>query len=185
MRKLIAGIALTTAVTAVTTTAATAAPATETTRQQRLHAWTLLNEHGPGPNPGERLTARVNARTTTGDQARGHATVRHVFPGGYIVQVDMSIDCLITDGAAVTVTGPVDSIHYTVPAGVNPPPTPPSTWHPETGLTFYPSDENGQRRVGWAGANALEPNAPARATKCTPTKPNTWVVQGGYTLRQS
>ncbi|MEU1630294.1 hypothetical protein ABZ746_34360 [Streptomyces sp. NPDC020096] len=57
MRKLIAGIALTTAVTAVTTTAASAAPAAETTRHQSLHAWTLLNEHGPGPNPGEQLTA--------------------------------------------------------------------------------------------------------------------------------
>ncbi|MFJ8311035.1 MULTISPECIES: hypothetical protein [unclassified Streptomyces] len=183
MRKLIAGIALTTAVTALTTTTASAAPAAEITRHQSLHAWTLLNEHGPGPNPGERLTARVDARTTNGRQARGHATVQHVFPGGHIVRVDMSVDCLTTDGGgAVTVTGPLGSIHYTVPAGENPPPTPPSTWHPETGLTFYPSDEQGERRVGWAGANAQDFSAPAKATKCAPTKPDTWVIEGSFAL---
>ncbi|WP_369776450.1 hypothetical protein [Streptomyces sp. R33] len=139
--------------TAAITTAAPAAPAVETTRHQSLHAWTLLNEHGPGPNPGERLTARVVARTTTGDQARGHATIQHVFLGGRIVKVEMSIDCLTTDGAAVTVTGPIDALQFTVPAGETPPPAAPSTWHPETGLTFYPADEHGERQVGWAGAD--------------------------------
>ncbi|WP_441247980.1 hypothetical protein [Kitasatospora sp. McL0602] len=183
MRKLIAAIALTTAVTAATTTAASAAPAAETTRHQNLHAWTLLNENGPGPNPGERLTALVDARNTDG-RARGHATVQHVFPGNHIVRVEFSIDCLTADGGAVTVTGPIDSIHFTVPAGETPPPAAPSTWHPETGLTFYPADGNGGRRVGLAGANALDYSAPAKATKCRPTEPDTWVIQGGFSLRR-
>ncbi|MFI6447981.1 hypothetical protein [Kitasatospora sp. NPDC050543] len=185
MRKLIAGIALTTAVTAVTTTAASAAPAAETTRHQSLHAWTLLNDRGPGPTPpGERLTARVDARTTAGREARGHATIQHVFPGGSTVRVEMSIDCLTTNGAAVTVTGPIDSLHFTVPAGQTQPDPAPSTWHPETALTFYPADEHGEHQVGWAGANALDYSAPAKATKCTPTEPNTWIIQGGFTLRR-
>ncbi|GAA1143231.1 hypothetical protein F4556_005846 [Kitasatospora gansuensis] len=184
MRKLIAAVALTTAVTAVGTTAASAAPAADSTRHQSLHAWTLLNEHGPGPNPGERLTVRVEAHANAGHQARGRAVVEHVFPGGYAVRGEMSIDCLSTDGAAVTVTGPLESLHFTVPAGENPPPAPPSTWHPEAGLTFYPADEHGERRVGWSGANALDYSAPAQATKCMPTAPSTWVIQGGFTLRR-
>ncbi|MBV6697016.1 hypothetical protein [Kitasatospora aureofaciens] len=163
--------------------AATAVPAqaAEATRphHQSLHAWALLNEHGPGPNPGERLTARVDARTTSGHEARGHATVQHVFPGNHIVRVEIDIDCLTTDGDAVTVTGPVESIHFTVPEGETPPPPAPSTWHPETGLTFYPADESGEQRVGWAGANARDYSAPAQATKCGPTAPSDWVIQGG------
>jgi hypothetical protein len=184
MRKLIAAITLTTALTALTITAASAAPATETSSHRSLQAWTLLNEHGPGPNPGERLTARVDAHAANG-HTRGHATIQHVFGGNRIVRVEMTIDCLTTtDGGAVTVTGPIESVHYTVPAGEHPPPAPPSTWHPETGLTFYPSDEHGERQVGWAGANALDFSAPSKATKCMPTEPNTWVIQGGYTLRR-
>ncbi|MGW7458440.1 hypothetical protein [Streptomyces sp. NPDC054797] len=106
-----------------------------------------------------------------------------MFPEGHIVRVEMSIDCLTTDGAAVTVTGPIDSLQFTVPAGETPPPAAPSTWHPETGLTFYPADEHGERQVGWAGANAQDYSAPAKATKCMPTEPHTWVIQGGFILR--
>src|SRR5262249_51287924 len=52
MRKLIAGIALPTALTAVTTTAAVAAPAAGTgSRARSLHGWVLLNDRGPGPTP--------------------------------------------------------------------------------------------------------------------------------------
>ncbi|MQS13436.1 hypothetical protein F7Q99_14460 [Streptomyces kaniharaensis] len=187
MRKFAAGIALTTAVTALTGTAASAAPAhaTEHARHQRLHAWTLLNDRGTGPTPHERLTTMVDARTTDGHEARGHATVRHAFPDGGVVRVEISIDCLTTgaDGA-VTVTGPIESIHFTVPPGGTQPAPAPSTWHPETSLTFYPADVTGERRVGWSGANALDYSAPAKATKCGPTAPNTWVIKGGYTLHR-
>ncbi|MGW2252111.1 hypothetical protein ACWCXH_18200 [Kitasatospora sp. NPDC001660] len=184
MRKLIAGLALTAAAAATTAVPAQAAEAAHP-RHQHLHAWTLLDDRGPGPTPNERLTARVDARTTTGHDARGHATVQHVFPNKAVVRAEIAVDCLTTDAdGAVTVTGPIESLHFTVPAGV-PEPTPaPSTWHPETGLTFYPADASGERRVGWTGANALDYSAPAQGAKCRATAPNTWVVEGGYTLHR-
>ncbi|MGW4894041.1 hypothetical protein ACWEQL_17485 [Kitasatospora sp. NPDC004240] len=185
MRKLVAGIALVTAVTAVTTTAAAAAPATTTARHQSLHAWALMNDRGPGPTPaGERLTARVDARSKDG-VARGHATVQHVFPGNRIVRAEIDVACLTTtaDGA-VTVTGPIESLTFTVPEGETPPAPAPSTWHPETGLTFYPADGDGVIRVGWAGADALDYTAPPRATRCGATEASLWVFAGGYSFRR-
>ncbi|MEE1786863.1 hypothetical protein PUR71_28750 [Streptomyces sp. SP17BM10] len=185
MRKLIAGLALTTAAAALA--AATTAPAQATgaprPRHQHLHAWTLLNYRGPGPLPDERFTAQAEAHTTTGDDARGHATVQHVFPDQSVVRAEVTIDCLVTgaDGA-VTVTGPIESLHFTVPAGQEEPTPAPSTWHPETSLTFYPADASGEQRVGWAGADALDYDAPAKGAKCRPTAPDSWVIRGGYTL---
>ncbi|TDU79993.1 hypothetical protein EDD91_6822 [Streptomyces sp. KS 21] len=44
-------------------------------------------------------------------------------------------------------------------------------------------DENGQCQVGWAGANALDFDAPAKAGDCMPTEAGTWVIKGGFTLR--
>ncbi|MCX4745787.1 hypothetical protein OG455_09665 [Kitasatospora sp. NBC_01287] len=189
MRKLIAAIALTTTVAAAGTTAGTAAasaaplPAPDATGRMSLRGWALLNEHGPGPNPGERLTARVDARTTDG-RTRGHATVTHVFDNEGSVRVEISVDCLTADGSATVVTGSVDSATFTVPAGRPPLPPEPSTWHPEAALTFYPADANGERRVGWSIASTADPAVPPSVTKCAPTAPDLWTVQGGFALRR-
>ncbi|MEU3844940.1 hypothetical protein AB0E88_33535 [Streptomyces sp. NPDC028635] len=178
MRKLTAAVALGTAATALLTgTATTAAAATPRVPAEHLavHSWTLLNEHGPGANPGERLTARVDARAV-GGHARGHAVVEHVFIGKGTIRVEFDVDCLTLDGGAVTVTGPVDTATATPVDGS--PTTGPAGWHPETGLTFYPADQQGERRVGWAGADLVDPTKPARATKCTPVPAGLWVTEG-------
>ncbi|WP_354644529.1 hypothetical protein [Kitasatospora camelliae] len=189
MRRLVAVIALTTALTAAVSTAASAAPVPAPGGDHRLslRGWALLNEHGPGPNPGERLTASVDARTVegrgTGGRARGHATVQHVFEEG-TVRVEIAVDCLTVDGAATTVTGTIESTTLTVPAGHTPPTPPPSSWHPEVAITLPTGDADGERRVGWSGADLLDPTAPPRATRCTPTDPNLWIIHGGFGLRR-
>ncbi|MFI6148726.1 hypothetical protein [Streptomyces sp. NPDC051109] len=181
-RKLITTVAIATAALALvagSTGASAAAPAPVPTDHLALRSWTLLNEHGPGPNPGEWLTARVDARTVDG-RTRGHAVVQHVFTGKGTVRVEFEVDCLNTDSGAVTITGPVATATAT-PADGGPATTGPAGWHPETGLTFYPADEHGERRVGWAGADLLDPSRPARATKCTPIPAGLWVI-GGRTV---
>lgn len=103
MRALIVGIALTVAVTAATTAPASVAPATESTRQQSLHAWTLLNEHGPGPHIRE--SGSPPGQTPVPSSAAGPAGVsphQHVFPGGHIVRDEIGVGCPTADGAAVT-----------------------------------------------------------------------------------
>ncbi|MER7750790.1 hypothetical protein [Kitasatospora sp. NPDC097643] len=198
MRKFTAGLAIATALTAViagTAGTASAAPARAQApapaptpaaaaahHGMSLHSWTLLNERGPGPNPASRLTARVDARTTADGRTRGHAVVEHVFFGEGTVHAEFDVDCLTTDGGAITVTGPISSV-ITTPVGGPADPSP-SGWHPETGLTFYPADASGEQRVGWAGADRLHPEAPARATKCGPTPASLWVVEGGAVLRR-
>ncbi|WP_328928895.1 hypothetical protein OG429_32915 [Streptomyces sp. NBC_00190] len=179
MRKRTTCVALVTAAVALvvgTAGGAAAAPVPVPAEQLALRSWTLLNEHGPGANPGERLTAWVDARTVDG-RTRGHAVVQHVFIGKGTVRVEFDVDCLTSDGGAVTVTGPVATATAT-PADGRPPTTGPAGWHPETGLTFYPADEHGERRVGWAGADLLDPSKPARATKCTPLPADLWVIEG-------
>ncbi|MFD7015101.1 hypothetical protein [Streptomyces sp. NPDC059161] len=170
-------VSATVALVAGTTGAAAAAPVPAPAQHLALRSWTLLNEHGPGANDGERLTARVDARTVDG-RTRGHAVVQHVFIGTGTVRVEFDVDCLAVDGGAVTVTGPVATATAT-PVGGGPATTGPTGWHPETGLTFYPADEHGERRVGWAGANLLDPSKPAGATKCTPVPAGLWVIGGG------
>ncbi|MEU9042470.1 MULTISPECIES: hypothetical protein [unclassified Kitasatospora] len=179
MRKPITAIALATAATALSAGTAIAAPASApapAADHLRLHSWTVLNEHGPGPNPGERLTAWVDARTVDG-RTRGHAVVQHEFIGTGTARVEFDIDCLTADaGGAVTVTGPVGTATVTPVNG--PATTGRAGWHPETGLTFYPADASGEHRVGWAGADFLHPDAPARATRCTPVPAGLWVIEG-------
>ncbi|MFD8599373.1 hypothetical protein ACFV1L_30660 [Kitasatospora sp. NPDC059646] len=156
---------------------AAAAPAAG--RHLGVHSWTLLNQGGPGPNPGQRLTARVEARTENG-RTGGHAVVEHVFDGEGTVRVEFDVDCLVVDGGAVTVTGPVAGAVAT-PADGSAPTTGPAGWHPETGLTFYPADAQGRLRAGWAGADLLHPENPPRATRCTPVPASAWVI-GGRTV---
>ncbi|MFF2568811.1 hypothetical protein [Streptomyces sp. NPDC058084] len=188
MRKLIAAAALVTAAVAlVSGTAAAApvpvpAPAPARAEYLSLRSWTLLNEHGPGANPGERLTARVDARTV-GGRTRGHAVVQHEFIGEGTVRVEFDVDCLTTGHGAVTVTGLVTTATAT-PVGGRPPTTGPAGWHPETGLTFYPADEHGERRVGWAGADLSDPGKPSRATMCTPVPADLWVIGGRTVVRR-
>ncbi|MFG2843800.1 hypothetical protein ACGF12_11585 [Kitasatospora sp. NPDC048296] len=183
MRRTTAAVALATAVTALAaTTAGTAAAAPVPAGHLALHSWTLLNEHGPGPNPGERLTARVDARTVDG-RARGHAVAQHVFTKDGTVRVEFDIDCLTVDvSGAVTVTGPIDRVTVT-PVGGRPTTTRPG-WRPEAGLTYYPADEHGKRRVGWAASDYRDPNAPAKVTKCTPVPADFWVIEGGTVLHR-
>lgn len=159
--------------------AAGATPVPVPAENLTLLSWTLLNEHGPGANPGERLTAWVEARNVDG-RTRGHAVVQHVFIGEGTVRVEFDVDCLNTDGGAVTVTGPVATATVT-PVGGGPATTGPAGWHPETGLTFYPADEHGERRVGWAGADLSDPSKPGRATQCAPVPAGLWVI-GGRTV---
>ncbi|GHF47132.1 hypothetical protein GCM10010218_30530 [Streptomyces mashuensis] len=202
MRKLTTAVALATAAVAlisgVSGTAAAApapspapapaqapasAPPPASAGHLTLRSWTLLNEHGPGPNPGERLTAWVDARTVDG-RTRGHAVVRHVFDGEGTVLTEFDVDCLTTDGSgAVTVTGPAGTAVAT-PADGGPPTTGPAGWRPETGLTFYPADEHGERRVGWAGVNLRDPSLPDRATKCTPVPASLWAIGGGTVVHK-
>ncbi|MET8625747.1 hypothetical protein ABZW30_18695 [Kitasatospora sp. NPDC004669] len=184
MRKPTAAVALATAVTALAAgTAGTAAAAPVPAGHLALHSWTLLNEKGPGPNPGERLTALVDARTVHG-RTRGHAVVQHVFDKDGTIRVEFDIDCLtVGKDGAITVTGPTGTATAT-PIGDGPVTTGPAGWHPETGLTFYPAGADGERRVGWAGANLIDPTKPAQATKCTAVPASEWVIEGGTVLRR-
>ncbi|MEV7597972.1 hypothetical protein AB0O91_11395 [Kitasatospora sp. NPDC089797] len=214
MRKLTTALALATAVTALaagTAGTAAAAPgpagAVPAARRLALHSWTLLNEHGPGPNPGERLTARVDARTVDGhgdgrhgdgrqedggraDQggvhagpARGHAVVQHVFDADGAVRVEFTVNCLTVDGSgAVTVTGPIESVTVTR-RGDRPVVSRPS-WGPLAGLTYYPADGSGERRVGWAASDYQHPEALARVTGCTPIPAGLWIIDGGTVLHR-
>ncbi|MER7848020.1 hypothetical protein ABTZ03_29215 [Kitasatospora sp. NPDC096077] len=199
MRKLTVALALATAAAALA--AGTAGPASAAPeaggpaaagRHLTLHSWTLLNEHGPGPNPGERLTALVDARTVGGGagsgatgpgRARGHAVAQHVFDKDGTVRVEFDIDCLTVDAdGAVTVTGPIESVTLTRVGGQ--PTVSHPDWHPQAGLTFYPADGNGERRVGWAASDTEHPDAPARVTSCTPVPADLWVIDGGTVLRR-
>ncbi|MFF9814933.1 hypothetical protein [Streptomyces sp. NPDC014006] len=184
MRKLTVAVALVTAAVALLSgTAGTAAAARPPVPAEHLavRSWTLLNEHGSGANPGERLTAWVDARTV-GERTGGRAVVEHVFFGQGTVRVEFDVDCLTLDGGAVTVTGPVTTATAT-PAG-RPATTGPADWHPETGLTFYPSDAHGEHRAGWAGADLSDPTRPARATKCAPVAAGLWVIGGRTVVHQ-
>ncbi|MFJ7249154.1 hypothetical protein ACIQWA_31630 [Kitasatospora sp. NPDC098652] len=188
MRKLTAAVALATAVTALaagttgTAAAAVAAvpvPAAAPAQHLALHGWTLLNEYGPGPNPGERLTAQVDARTVDG-RTRGHAVVQHVFEKDGTIRAEFDVDCLTVDGAgAVTVTGPISRMVLT-PLGGEPRPFQPGQ-HPEAGLTFYPADGQGERRVGW---QRTDPAMHTEVTKCGAVPADFWVIGGGTVLHR-
>ncbi|MFI9360433.1 hypothetical protein ACIG5E_05160 [Kitasatospora sp. NPDC053057] len=180
MRKLTAAIALTAAVTALAAgTAGTASAAPVPARHLALHSWTLLNEHGPGPNPGERLTAQVSARTVDG-HARGHVVVQHVFEKTGTTRAEFDVDCLTVDGnGAITVTGPISKIVVT-PLGGEPYLFEEGR-HPEAGLTFYPADEQHQRRVGW---NRTNPEMHTEVVKCGAVPAGFWVIDGGTFLRR-
>ncbi|MGW4382228.1 hypothetical protein [Kitasatospora sp. NPDC004531] len=177
MRKYVsAALAAAATATLIAAAAGPAAAAQDSGRHLGVHSWTLLNQNGPGPNPGQRFTAQVEARTDNG-RTRGHVVAQHVFDGEGTVRVEFDVDCLVVDGGVVTVTGPVASALVT-PADGGAPTTGPAGWHPETGLSFYPADAEGHLRVGWAGADLLHPENPPRATKCTPTPANAWVIAG-------
>ncbi|MEV6973797.1 hypothetical protein [Kitasatospora sp. NPDC093806] len=183
MRKLTSAIALTTAAAALaagTAGTAAAAPAAPVPAQHlSLHGWTLLNEYGPGPNPGERLTAQVSARTVDG-HARGHVVVQHVFEKAGTTRAEFDVDCLTVDGnGAITVTGPISQIVIT-PFGGEPYLFAEGR-HPEAGLTFYPTDEQHQRRVGWAWTNS---DTHSEVVKCGAVPAGFWVIDGGTFLRR-
>ncbi|MEV0535557.1 hypothetical protein [Kitasatospora sp. NPDC050463] len=185
MRKLTTAIALTTAAVALAagtagTAAAAPAPATPLpARHLALHGWTLLNEHGPGPNPGERLTARVSARVVDG-HTRGHVVVQHVFEKTGTTRAEFDVDCLTVDGnGAITVTGPISQIVVTPFGGE--PYLFEEGQHPEAGLTFYPIDEQHQRRVGW---NRTNPQTHSEVVTCGAVSASLWVIDGGTILRR-
>ncbi|MFF4102806.1 hypothetical protein [Streptomyces sp. NPDC001903] len=185
MRKLTTALALATAAVTLAagvagTAAAAVAPATPAQAQHlALHSWTLLNERGPGPNPGERLTASVSARTV-GGHARGHVVVQHVFEKTGTTRAEFDVDCLTVDGSgAITVTGPISQIVVT-PFGGDPYLFEEGR-HPEAGLTFHPPDEQNQRRVGWNWAN---PEAHSEVVKCGAVPASLWVIDGGTVLRR-
>ncbi|MFI8454518.1 hypothetical protein [Kitasatospora sp. NPDC085464] len=185
MRKLTTAVALATAAaalaagTAGTASAATASAAPVPARHLALDGWTLLNEHGPGPNPGERLTAWVSARTVDGN-ARGHAVVQHVFETSGTVRAEFDVDCLTVDGnGAVTVTGPISRTVIT-PLGGEPYLFDEGR-HPEAGLTFYPTDEQHQRRVGWG---RTDPATHSEVTRCGAVPAGFWILDGGTFLRR-
>ncbi|MFI0811978.1 hypothetical protein [Streptomyces echinatus] len=180
MRKLTGALALTTAAVALAAGTAAAAPATPVAaRHLALHSWTLLNEHGPGPNPGERLTARVSARTVDG-HARGHVVVQHVFEESGTVRAEFDVDCLTVDGnGAITVTGPISRTVVT-PVGGEPYLFEEGR-HPEAGLTFYPADEQHQRRAGW---NRTSPRTASDVVRCGAVPAGLWVIDGGTFLRR-
>ncbi|MCZ0983277.1 hypothetical protein O1L60_41270 [Streptomyces diastatochromogenes] len=185
MRKLTTAIALVTAAVALAagtagTAAAVPAPATSLPAQHlALHGWTLLNERGPGPNPGERLTAQVSARTVDG-RARGHVVVQHVFEESGTVRAEFDVDCLTVDeNGAVTVTGPISKTVVTPLGGK--PYLFEEGQHPEAGLTFYPTDQQHQRRVGWARTN---PQTHSEVVKCGTVPANFWVIDGGISLHR-
>ncbi|MFF2662841.1 hypothetical protein ACFVUH_36485 [Kitasatospora sp. NPDC058032] len=183
MRKLTTVIALTTAAVALaagTAGTAAAAPATPLPAQHlALRSWTLLNEYGPGPNPGERLTAQVSARTVDG-HPRGHAVVQHVFETSGTTRAEFDVDCLTVDGnGAITVTGPISQIVIT-PLGGEPYLFEEGR-HPEAGLTFYPTDEQGERRVGWMRTS---PTMHSEVVKCGAVPASFWVIDGGTFLRR-
>lgn len=198
MRKLTAAVALATAVTALAAgtagtaaaapvavpsgaavPAAAAAPTAVPAQHLALHGWTLLNEHGPGANPGERLTAQVSARTVDG-RARGHAVVQHVFEKDGTIRAEFDVDCLTVDAdGAVTVTGPISRMVLT-PLGGEPQPFQPGQ-HPEAGLTFYPADGQGERRVGW---ERTDPAMHTEVTRCGTVPAGLWVIGGGTVLHR-
>ncbi|MFF8768678.1 hypothetical protein [Kitasatospora sp. NPDC015120] len=183
MRKLTTALALTTAAVSLaagTAGTAAAAPATPVPTQHLvLHSWTLLNEYGPGPNPGERLTARVSARAVDG-HTQGHVVVQHVFEKTGTTRAEFDVDCLTVDGnGAITVTGPVSQVVVT-PFGGEPYLFEEGR-HPEAGLTFYPTDEQHQRRVGW---NRTNPRTHSEVVKCGAVPAGLWVIDGGTFLRR-
>ncbi|WP_329485769.1 hypothetical protein OG618_04065 [Kitasatospora sp. NBC_01246] len=184
MRTLSSAIALTTAAAALAAGSAgtaAAAPATPAPAQQLvLHSWTLLNEHGPGPNPGERLTAWVDARTVDG-RPRGHVVVQHVFERTGTTRAELDVDCLTVAGdGAITVTGPIAQTVVTPYGGE--PYLFEEGLHPEAGLTFYPTDEQHQRRVGWQRTGA--PGG-SEVVRCGAVSPSLWIIDGGTFLRRT
>ncbi|MFF2353359.1 hypothetical protein ACFVVL_26650 [Kitasatospora sp. NPDC058115] len=183
MQKLTTAIALTTAAVALaagTAGGAAAAPAASSPAQGlALHSWTLLNEHGPGPNPGERLTAQVSARTVDG-RSWGHVVVQHVFEKSGTTRAEFDVDCLTVDGnGAIIVTGPISQIVITPLVGE--PYLFEEGRHPEAGLTFYPTDEQGERRVGF---NRTDPQMHSEVAKCSAVPAGFWVIDGGTFLRR-
>ncbi|WP_030247440.1 hypothetical protein [Streptomyces sp. NRRL S-350] len=173
MRKLTAAIA------AVALAAGPASAAPGPADHVALRSWTLLSDHGPGPTPGERLTARVDAWTVAG-HARGHAVVQHVFEQSGTVRAEFDVDCLTVDKTgAITVTGPISQIVAT-PVGGEPYVLGPGE-HPEAGLTFYATDEQHQRRVGW---DRTDPQRHSEVFRCGALPASLWVVDGGTVLHR-
>ncbi|MBO1419220.1 hypothetical protein, partial [Streptomyces sp. FH025] len=118
-------------------------------------------------------------RTVHG-HTRGHVVVQHVFEKEGTTRAEFDPDCLTTtaDGAVV-VTGPVTRIVVT-PLGGEPQLFDQGR-HPEAGLTFYPADGQGERRVGWEWN---QPGAPAKVTECGAVPAGFWVIGGGAVLRR-
>ncbi|MET9178144.1 hypothetical protein ABZX88_07915 [Kitasatospora aureofaciens] len=184
MRKFTAAVALTTAALALAagsagTASAAPVPAQHPGQHLTLHSWTLLSDHGPGPTPGERLTAQVSARTIDG-RAQGHVVVQHVFETSGTVRAEFDVDCLTVDAnGAVTVTGPISKTVITPLGGE--PYLFEEGLHPEAGLTFYPTDEQHQRRAGWS---RTDPDLHTEVVKCGAVPASLWVLDGGTFLRR-
>ncbi|MFJ9772549.1 hypothetical protein ACIRVF_15085 [Kitasatospora sp. NPDC101157] len=184
MHKLTAAVALTTAAVALAAgtagnASAAPAPSQRPATHLTLHSWTLLSDHGPGPTPGERLTAQVSARTVNG-RAQGHVVVQHVFETSGTVRAEFDVDCLTVDGnGAITVTGPISKVVLTPLGGK--PRLYDEGHHPEAGLTFYPTDEQHQRRVGWS---RTDPVLHSEVVTCGAVPASLWVIDGGTVLRR-
>ncbi|MBP0449034.1 hypothetical protein J5Y04_05685 [Kitasatospora sp. RG8] len=156
-----------------------------------LRGWARLDTTGPVPKD-DRLTLLVDAHsrhrpgsTTGSTEARGHATIRHEFPEGGVVNAEIDVDCLITRGSTTALTGTVSSLTITMPPG-RPQPTQRDSWHPETAFSFY-TDDSGHRRVGWRIPRYDDPTAPPAAARCeVPVRGDAdfYLVEGGFTRRR-
>lgn len=106
--------------------------------------------------------------------------VQHVFEKIGTTRAEFDVDCLTVDGnGAITVTGPISQIVVT-PFGGEPYLFEEGR-HPEAGLTFYPADEQHQRRVGW---NRTNPQTHSEVVKCGAIPAGFWVIDGGTVLRR-
>ncbi|MEU6237584.1 hypothetical protein [Kitasatospora sp. NPDC047058] len=192
MRKLLAGVAVLTAVSVAAAPAAAAAAGPKA----GLRGWARMDPQGPVAGQ-DRLTLALDARSRHragsepgSTEARGHATIQHAFPnedGTFSTnRLEIEIDCLVTEnGRTTAVTGVVQSLTFLVPPGHEQ--YPPSTdWHPETAFSFS-TDEDGQQRIGWHIPPFNNPSAPPAAAKCVaPTAEPTdfYLVEGGFTPRR-
>ncbi|AUY47697.1 hypothetical protein [Streptomyces sp. CB01881] len=175
--------------TAATVFAAPAASAAAGPKAE-LRGWARLDTTGPAPKD-DRLTLAVDARsrhrpgsTTGSTEARGHATIRHEFPEGGVVNAEIDVDCLITTGSTTALTGTVSSLTITMPGQSRPGPA--AAWHPETAFSFY-TDDSGHRRVGWRIPRYDDPTAPPAAARCeVPVREDAdfYLVEGGFTRRR-
>ncbi|MFC9930949.1 hypothetical protein [Streptomyces sp. NPDC127190] len=53
--------------------------------------------------------------------------------------------------------------------------------HPEAGLTFYPADEQHQRRVGW---NRINSQTHTEVVRCGAVPPSLWGIDGRTVLHR-